>query len=305
MNAVLGGSKNGGPNAFSSRQELRGDGAGVDLFANGLAKEFTQVSKISHLALVYIFTHTAREHDAVQVTKVFDGVGQIQMFKIFFGEGLVQNAHERLCHPEGHLGHVLTLHFETQVPIKTSLLGQVLTCGIESGDDVGLIHHQQSASQMNCSRGHQFPVLNEAQFGGAPTNVNVQNSLLEIVRTLGCSRAVDRQHGLHVVASGCTDKFAALLGQNFSNGFAVFTTQSLSSQNHSPSIDIIWVQASSLVGAVNDGPQCFGIHGGVAQIRRERDGGLVQGLTIHHGVARGEILCNSSQVNFGKNHLRS
>ena len=121
---------------------------------------------------------------------------------------------------------------------------------------------------MNGSCGDQFTILNEPKFGGASTDVHVQNAVLLIIGSLGRTRAINGQHGLHVVPSCCTNKFSPLLGQDLCDRFAVFTPQSFASQNHGTRIHIIGVQASGLIGSVNDGAKGFGVHGGIVQIRR-------------------------------------
>ena len=40
---------------------------------------------------------------------------------------------------------------------------------------------------MHSGRGNQLAVLYQSEFGGAATNVDVQNALLFIVRTFGCA----------------------------------------------------------------------------------------------------------------------
>ena len=63
------------------------------------------------------------------------------------------------------------------------------------------------------------------------------------------------------------------------------------------------MQARGLIGAVNDFAQGLGIHGGLARVGGERNGRLVNGLAVHHGIAAREVFSDSTQVDFRKHHL--
>ena len=151
---------------------------------------------------------------------------------------------------------------------------------------------------MDGSCGDQFTILNESKFGGATADVHVQNAVFLIIGSLGRTRAINGQHGLHVVSSCSTNKFSPLLGQDLCDRFTVLTPESFAGQNHGPRIHIIGVQASGLIGSVNDGAKGFGVHGGIVQIGCQRNGRLIKRLTVHHGIARREVFSDASQVNF-------
>ena len=120
---------------------------------------------------------------------------------------------------------------------------------------------------MNGGCGHQLAVLHQAQLGSATANVNVQNAMLFIVRTLGRARAVNRQHGLHVVTGRGAHKLAALFCQYGGNRLTVFTAQGFARQNYSTGVNFIGVQARRLIRLVDDGTQGLGVHQAVTQIR--------------------------------------
>ena len=98
----------------------------------------------------------------------------------------------------------------------------------------------------------QLTVLDQPQLGRAATDVDVQNTELFVVRALGCTRAINGQHGFHVVAGRCANKLTALLGLNSSDRFAVFTAQGFTCQDHGACINVIRVQTRRLVSIVND-----------------------------------------------------
>ena len=100
--------------------------------------------------------------------------------------------------------------------------------------------------------GDQFTVLDQSQFGGATADVDVQNAVLFVVRAFGCTRAINGQHGFHVVAGCCANKLAALLGQNGGDRFAVFTAQGFTCQDHGACINFVGVQTRLLISFVND-----------------------------------------------------
>ena len=90
-----------------------------------------------------------------------------------------------------------------------------------------------------------------------------------------------------------TDKLAALLGQHSRNRFAVFAPKRLARQNDGAGINFVGVQTRLLVGLVNDGTQCFGVHQTVAQIRRQRNGRLIKRGALYHRVAARQVFCNA------------
>ena len=236
----------------------------VNPVSHRLTKQFAQIPKVSHFAAVHIFTHTAREHDAVQLAPVFHRVCQEQMVQIFACEALGQHTHQGVCHPRGHLGQLIAADLLADHPIKARLFGQILTCRVQACEDIFLVHHHQSTPQVNRSGGHQLTVLNQTQLGGATANVDVQDALLVVVTAFGSTRAIHRQHRLHVMACSGADKLAALLCQYGSNRLAVFPAQGFTGQDHRARIHFIRVQTRLLVRLVDDGPQGFGVHQGVA-----------------------------------------
>ena len=296
LNAVLGCAQHGGANAFTCRQKWNGNGVLIKALTHSFTKQFAQITEVPHFAAVHILAYAAREHDAIELAPIVYGVCEVQVGQVFACEFLRQNTHQCIGHPLRHLGQILARNLIAQFPIEARLLSKVSTCGVKSGEHIFFVHHHEAATQVHGSRGNQLAVLHQAQFGGASANVDVQNPMFFIVGAFGSARAVNGQHGFHVVARRCAHKFAALLCQHRSNRLAVLTAQGFTGQDHGTGIDLIGMQARVLVGLVNDGAQGFGVHQAVVQIRREGDGGLVQGRAFDHGVAAGQIFGNAAQM---------
>ena len=130
----------------------------------------------------------------------------------------------------------------TQLPVKARLFGQVGASRVKSGQHIFFVHHHEAAAQVHRRSGHQFTVLNQAQFGGATANVDVQDAVLFIVRAFGSTRAVNGQHGFHVMACCGAHKLAALFGQHRCNRFTVFAAERFTGQNDRASINFVGVQ---------------------------------------------------------------
>ena len=90
-----------------------------------------------------------------------------------------------------------------------------------------------------------------------------------------------------------THKLAALLGQDSGDRFAVLAAKRFARQNDGAGINFIGVQTRLLVGFVNDGTQCFGVHQTVAQIRCQRNGRLIKRGALYHRVAARQVFCNA------------
>ena len=277
----------------------------IEPLAHRFTKQLSQITEVAHFASVHILANPTREHDAVKWAPIVNRVSEVQLGQVFACEFLRQNTHQCIGHPLRDLGQILARNLLAQLPIEACLFGKVSTCRVKSGEHIFFVHHHEAAPQVHRSCGNQFAVLHQAQFGGATANVDVQNAMLVVIRTFGSARAVDGQHGFHVVARRRAYKFAALLCQHRGNRFAVLAAQGFTGQDHSTGIDFIGMQARVLVSLVNDVAQGFGVHQAVAQVGREGDGGLVQGGALHHGVAAGQIFGNAAQMNARKNHLRA
>src|SRR5262249_56180824 len=80
---------------------------------------------------------------------------------------------------------------------------------IEPHDPADVVDHLQPAADVQRSgRGH-VAVLDDTELGGAAADVDVEDALTLIVRQLRRTRAVGRQHQLHVVPGGGGDEIAA------------------------------------------------------------------------------------------------
>ena len=137
---------------------------------------------------------------------------------------------------------------------------------------------------MNSCGCHQFAVLNQPQLGGSAADVDVQYALFVVITALGSARSINSKHRLHVVSRCGANKFTPLLGQNCGNGLTVFASQSLAREDNGACIHIIRMQTRFLVGLVNDGAKCFGIHQGVTLVGGQRNRRLVNGRALHYGI---------------------
>ena len=158
---------------------------------------------------------------------------------------------------------------------------------------------------MHRRRGLEFAVFHQAQLGSAAAHIDIQDAALFVKGSFGGTGTKDRQHGLHVVASGGANKLATLFGQHGGNGLAVLAAQGFAGEDDGTGIHFIRVQISAFVSAGDDVGQRACVHLAVAQIGREGNRGLVQRRALHHHVAAGQIFCNAAHVDFGEHHLRA
>ena len=166
------------------------------------------------------------------------------------------------------MGQLIAAYLLAHHPIKAGLLGQILTRWVQAGEGIFFIHHHQSATQVNCRGRHQLTVLYQTQLGGTTANVDVQDALFVVVAAFGCARAINGQHGFHVVTCCGTNKFTALFCQHSGNRLAVFAAQGFTGEDHRARVHFVGVQTRLLVCLVDDRTQCLGVHQGIALVGR-------------------------------------
>src|SRR5215831_2923384 len=153
-------------------------------------------------------------------------------------------------------------------------------------------------------RGH-VTVLDDTELGGAAADVDVEDAFTLLVRQLRRTRAVGRQHRLHVVPGGGGDEIAALLRQQGGDRLGILAAQRLAGEDDHAGVDILWLDARRRIGLVDDGAERGVVDALIARIRRQRHRRLEQGLPRYDVVAAGEVLAIAAQVNAGEDHLRA
>ena len=137
---------------------------------------------------------------------------------------------------------------------------------------------------------HHFARLDEGKLRGAAADVYIEERRRQVVRDLGRARAVGGEHGLHVVPGRRADEFAAHLRKHVGDRFGVLAAQRLAREDHRSGVDIVGMHARYLVSRVDDSPDSPIVDALLAEIGRQRDRRLVNGLAVDHEVAAGEFL---------------
>ena len=124
-----------------------------------------------------------------------------------------------------------------------------------------------------CSAGGMYHVsmFDERQLRRAAADVDVQNRDAAIVRRLRRPGAVRGEHRLHMMPRGSANKFTAHFREHVRNRFRVFAAQRFASQDDCACVDVVRMDASRLIGSVDDAADGPIVDALFADVRRERD----------------------------------
>ena len=167
-----------------------------------------------------------------------------------------------------------------------------------------LDHLQPAADMHGCGSNH-LAVLDQAEFGGAAADIDVEDALVLVAGDARGAGAVGRQHRFHVMAGGGGDEFAALLGQDLGDALRVLAAQRLARKNNHAGIDLVGMQAGRVIGVVDDGAELFVVDALLALIGRQRHRRLEQGLARDDVIAAGQILGQPAQIDAREDDLRA
>ncbi len=176
---------------------------------------------------------------------------------------------------------------------------------IEPDDAADLVDHLQAAADMHGGGRHHIAILDDAELGGAASDVDVEDALGLVVGQLGGAGAISREHRFHVVTGGGGDEIAALLGQQSGDGLGVLAPQRLAGEDDHAGVDVAGPNARRLVGTIDDGAERGIVDARLVAIGGQRDRRLEQGLARDHVVAAGEVLAVAAQIDAGEDDLRS
>ena len=139
-------------------------------------------------------------------------------------------------------------------------------------------------------------LVDQGELGGAAADVDVEDELAPIVGHPRGPRAVGSQQRLHVVAGRRADELAALVGEKVGDRFRIFPAQCFAGEDDCAAVDLVRMEARTLIGVVDDVAQRAIVDALLALIRRQCDRRLIQRLARHHEVAAGEVLSQAAQV---------
>src|SRR5262245_5778105 len=106
---------------------------------------------------------------------------------------------------------------------------------------------------MDRGGGDDAAIFDEAELGGAATDIDVQYPLPQVVRYACRARAVRRERGFHVVAGRGANEFPASFRQYTGDGLGVLPAQRFPGEDHDTRIDVVGMDAGSVIGFVDDG----------------------------------------------------
>ena len=204
----------------------------------------------------------------------------------------------------GDMLRILRRHRIAAVPGEAGALGVVFSRRIEAGD-LAVLDHLQPAADMDRGGRDHLAVLDQAEFGGAAADVDIEDALVLVARHARGAGAVGREHRLHVMAGGRGDEFAALLGQDLGDALRVLAPQRFAGENDDAGIDVVGRQVGRDIGIVDDVAELLVVDALFALVGRQRHRRLKQRLARDHVIAAGQILGEAAQMHAREDDLRA
>src|SRR5262245_39323026 len=305
LHAVLGGAERGRADALAGREQRPWQRAGIDARADRAAETASHVAEVAVLAAIDVFADAAGEHHPVDAAELGNRIGQIEMLDRVRHRTLRERRHQQIRHARRDFVELRRREHVAARPVEAGLAGVKFSRRIEPHDPADVVDHLQPTADMQRSRRGHVTVLDDTELGGAAADVDVEDAFTLLVRQLRRTRAVGRQHRLHVVPGGGGDEIAALLRQQGGDRLGILAAQRLAGEDDHAGVDILWLDARRRIGLVDDGAERGVVDALVARIGRQRHRRLEQGLPRYDVVAAGEVLAIAAQVNAGEDHLRA
>src|ERR1700730_120960 len=305
LDAVLGCTERGRPNAFAGRQHRPRQRAALNAAMESAAEAAPHIPEVAILAPVDVFADAAGEHEAVDMAKLADRIGQIKVLDHLRHRTLRERHNQQVRHVLRDPLELRGREHVAAIPIKTGLPGMEFAGRVEPHETTDLVNDMEPATDVQRSRCDHVAFLDDGEFRGTATDVDVENAFVLVMRYFRGARAVGREHGFHVVSGGGGDEIAALLRDQSRDGLGILPSQGLPGEDDHAGVDVVRLDFRSRIGAVNDRAQRILVNALVARIRCERNRRLEQGLAGHDVVATGEVFPVAPQVDAGEDDLRS
>ena len=167
------------------------------------------------------------------------------------------------------------------------------------------VDDRQAPAEMNRRRVDDATGLDEGQFRGAATDIDIEKQRTTIVRHLGRTGTIRSEHRLHVVPGRRAHEFTAHVREDVGDGLGVLAAQRLAGEDNRAGVHIVRMDAGRPVGGVDDAPDGLIVDALLALVRSQRDRRLVQGLAAHHEIPAGELLREPPELHAREDHLRA
>ena len=278
LHAVLRGADRRGADALARREQRKRETPCHQTLANRTSEAAAQVTEIAFFAPVNVLAHAAREHHALDTRCRAERVGQPQSLDLRWCRVLREHSHERVGHPRRDALDVVLAYLLAEVPAATRKGGKTPAGRVEACETPLPVDDDQTPAELDRRRADDVTGLDEGQFRGTATNIDIEKRRQVIVRHLGRSGAIRGEHRLHVVPGRRAYEFTAHLREHIGDSLGVLAAQCLAGENDRAGVHVVRMDAGSLVGRVDDASDGLIVDALIAQIRGQRDRRLVHGL---------------------------
>ena len=218
----------------------------------GTAEPAAEIAEVALFTPVDVLAHTAREHRPRDAAEHAKRLGQPQALNLARRRILREQRHQRIGHPGADTIQFSGARGLSEIPVTAGERGQMPACGVETSEAAVAADDRETPSEMHRCRMNHVAVLDERKLRGASADVDVEHRRAPRVRHLSGTRAVRRQHRLHMVAGGSTHEFATDVRDHVGNRLGVLAPKGLAGQDHSPCVDVVRMQPRRFIRGVHD-----------------------------------------------------
>ena len=138
----------------------------------------------------------------------------------------------------GQAAAVVCRQPRAQAQRNAELLGDQPGGRLNARDALVAVEGDQASADVHGSGRQHFAVVQQAEFGGAAADVDVQQGVAALVRQSHRARAVRGENALEIVAGGGAHELAARAGEQLGHGAGVGTLEGCAGENDCTSVDV-------------------------------------------------------------------
>ena len=217
--------------------------------------------------------------------------------------GLAEHSNERIGHPRRDALDVVLADLLARGPVATRQSRQAPAGWIEAGQTRLPVQHGQTRADLHRRRVKDIPTLDQGQFRGASTDIDVEHRCPALARRLGRARAIRGKHGLRVVTGRHPEKLLTPLPERIGDRRDVLPTLRLTCEHNGTGVYGVRIDVGEGVGLVDEAADGLAIDMLLADVRGQHDRRLIHRLVACHTRPTRRLFRESMESHAGEHHL--